>query len=540
MNKKLLLIIALIMSMIVCPEVMGQQKKTKSTKKLTKQYVDYIKNKDHDKEQLAQKNSSDPATVTRDSAIHEKRKTFEDVYNEFSQQAKSEYENFRNKANREYAEFVRRVWEEYKVLPAIQKPKENVLPPVVIDEEKLNKPIEDKPLPVKGEIIPPPPSPEPQPVPITPIKEQQSPEAKYVSLTLYGTNLKVRFNENQRFSLKSCNNSDIADAWELLSGSDYNNTIRDCLEIRIKRQLCDWAYLNFIREFTVCCFGNTNEATLFMAYIYCQSGYQMRMGVSNNRLVMLYSSEHSIFEKPYYELGGKRYYMYMSDERRLRICDVAFPNEKPMSLLIPKDQLFDYSASPQRILMSRDYPNLSIQSCVNKNAMEFYNSYPSSMLHNNVVSRWSMYANMPLPEHLKNGLLPILQEKINGLSQLDAMQRLLNLVQTAFDYEYDDKVWGNDRAFFPEETLFYPYCDCEDRSIFLSRIVRDLLGLKCILVFYPGHLAMAVHFTEDVKGDYIMLNGLKFVVCDPTYIGAPVGKTMPDMNNQTAQVILLE
>lgn len=70
--------------------------------------------------------------------------------------------------------------------------------------------------------------------------------------------------------------------------------------------------------------------------------------------------------------------------------------------------------------------------------------------------------------------------------------------------------------------------------------MRDLLGLKCILIFYPGHLAMAVHFTEDVKGDHIMLNGMKFVVCDPTYIGAPVGKTMPDMDNKTAQVILLE
>ena len=116
----------------------------------------------------------------------------------------------------------------------------------------------------------------------------------------------------------------------------------------------------------------------------------------------------------------------------------------------------------------------------------------------------------------------------------------MNWVQTAFEYEYDDKVWGGDRAFFAEESLFYPYCDCEDRSILLSRLVRDLLGLRCILVFYPGHLAMAVHFTDDLKGDYIMLNGEKFIVCDPTYIGAPVGLTMPKMDNQTAKVILLE
>ena len=277
-----------------------------------------------------------------------------------------------------------------------------------------------------------------------------------------------------------------------------------------------------------------------MAFIYCQSGYQMRMGICNDRIVMLYASEHVIFDKPYYKIDGKMFYMYLSDEESMRICNVAFPKEKPMSLLIPKEQLFDYAKSSQRSLKSRDYPNVTVQSCVNKNAMAFYQDYPTSMLNNNVVSRWAMYANMPLPEYIKKEFLPALKGKIKGLGQLDAMQRLLNFVQTAFVYEYDDKVWGHDRAFFPEETLYYPYCDCEDRSIFLSRIVRDLLGLKCILIFYPGHLAMAVHFTENVKGDYIMLNGMKFVVCDPTYIGAPVGKTMPDMDNKTAQIILLE
>lgn len=540
MDKKWLLMVTLIMAMVVCPEAMGQQKKKKSTKKLTKQYVDYVKNKDKDKEQLAQKKSSDPATVTRDSASQQKPKTFEDVYNEFKQQAKTGYENFRDQANREYAEFVRKAWEEYKVMPAIPKPKEKEVPPVIIDENKRNKPIEDRPLPIKDEVITPPPAPEPQPVPVAPIKEQTKPVEKYQSFTVYGTDFKVRFNNEQRFSLKSCSNEDIADAWELLSGPDYNNTIRDCLELRIRKQLSDWAYLNVLHQMAVTCLGNTNEATLLMAFIYCQSGYQMRMGICNNRLVMLYASEHCIFDKAYFKIDDKKFYMYMSDEESMRICNVAFPKEKPMSLLIPKEQLFDYAKSSQRSLKSRDYPNVTVQSCVNKNAMAFYQDYPTSMLNNNVVSRWAMYANMPLPEYIKKEFLPALKGKIKGLSQLDAMQRLLNFVQTAFVYEYDDKVWGHDRAFFPEETLYYPYCDCEDRSIFLSRIVRDLLGLKCILIFYPGHLAMAVHFTEDVKGDYIMLNGMKFVVCDPTYIGAPVGKTMPDMDNKTAQIILLE
>ena len=37
--------------------------------------------------------------------------------------------------------------------------------------------------------------------------------------------------------------------------------------------------------------------------------------------------------------------------------------------------------------------------------------------------------------------------------------------------------------------------NCEDRAILFTRIVRDLLGLKFILIYYPGHLASAVFRT---------------------------------------------
>ena len=59
-------------------------------------------------------------------------------------------------------------------------------------------------------------------------------------------------------------------------------------------------------------------------------------------------------------------------------------------------------------------------------------------------------------------------------------------------------------------------------------------------VSYPGHLAAAVHFNEDIPGDYFIVNGKRYLVCDPTYINAPIGWTMPGMNNQTAKVFLME
>lgn len=53
------------------------------------------------------------------------------------------------------------------------------------------------------------------------------------------------------------------------------------------------------------------------------------------------------------------------------------------------------------------------------------------------------------------------------------------------------------------------------------------------------HLAAAVAFDEDVRGDYLTVNGRKFVVCDPTYIEASVGMAMTGLGDGGVHAIVL-
>ena len=176
---------------------------------------------------------------------------------------------------------------------------------------------------------------------------------------------------------------------------------------------------------------------------------------------------------------------------------------------------------------------------VNKNLLDFYDTYPVSEVEDNFMTKWAVYANTPIDTKLKDGLYTALSKAINGLNELEAANKLLDWVQTAFVYEYDEKVWGGDRAFFAEETLYYRYCDCEDRAIIYTRLIRDLLGLRTALVYYPGHLACAVCFHGNVNGDYLTLNNEHFVIADPTYIGASVGMSMPGTDEKHISALLL-
>ena len=467
---------------------------------------------------------------------------FKTAYEAFRRQAITEYEDFRQQANAEYAAFMEQAWKESKSLPAVRKPKEEDVPPVIIEDEEEeylggNDGGDDQDIKIHVIRVP---KEEPQPTPISPIHEQDD-DGEAVTFDFFNTTCKVRLGSRNKFRLAGIDEQSVAAAWRMLSGTAYDNAVRDCLELRIRLNLCDWAYLLLLNQLSQAfCGANTNEATLLMAYLYCQSGYQMRLVTDDGWLRMLYSSKHNIYNTEYFSWEGVNFYPFNFIPKDTKVCQAVYPAEQPLSLLVGKEQRLGQTFGEKRTLCSARYPEVTVTVSENTDLMEFYETYPPSYLGDNHLTRWAMYANTPINLQTREPLYNALRNYIRDKSELEAVNILLNWVQTAFVYEYDNKVWGDDRAFFADETLYYPYCDCEDRAILLSRLVRDLLGLDMLLVYYPGHLAAAVCFNEEVSGDAIMLGGRRFVIADPTFIGASVGRTMSGMDNKTAQVILLE
>lgn len=466
--------------------------------------------------------------------MHIMAQSFEEIYSHFKLEAQNNHIEFRNECNDKYIQFLRESWKWYEGKAPLPLPKEeNTIPPIHFINKGEESPVTITPIDVE------PIDNTPQPKPIEPIRETPTPDDRYFSMGFFGNKCEVRLPELAKLNLNDISPKSIANAWECLSVDGMNNTIRDCLETRLRYNLCDWAYLMFLDKLSKSYCSNGNGAILLMAFLYCQSGYQMRLAVDGNRLTMLYGSKHQIYDKPYFDLNGTKFYPYGDISKSISICDGAFEGETPLSLMICSEQMLGGGLSEPRRIESAKYKDISVRSQTPLELIEFFNQYPTSSLDNNLMTRWAMYANTPLSRKTKDLIYPALKSSIENCSEEEAANKLLNWVQTGFVYEYDDKVWGYDRAFFAEESLFYPYCDCEDRSILFSRLVRDLLGLDVALVYYPGHLATAVRFNNHTKGDAVVINGQEFIVCDPTYIGAPVGVQMPGLDYDKAKAIVL-
>jgi hypothetical protein len=178
---------------------------------------------------------------------------------------------------------------------------------------------------------------------------------------------------------------------------------------------------------------------------------------------------------------------------------------------------------------SKAYPEMEVGLEVSTNLMNYYNDYASCEL--------LVYAQAPPSGLLGRDLLQQLEKPLAGKNRLEAANMLLNFVQTAFEYKTDGEQFGRERPLFIDEIFYYPYCDCEDRSFLFAYLVRNLLKLDVVLLDYPNHIATAVCFDVPVDGDYLTIDGKKYIVCDPTFINASVGRCMPDYKNVAAKVL---
>lgn len=458
------------------------------------------------------------------------REEMQQKWNQHVSATQKEYADFRDRLNAAYAERMKANWKTFQLRAAETYPgKPDPPKPVVKDNDK---PAPTQPVPVKDVVKPIEPE---KPQPVKPIVRPEKEEPSLFSFQFHHTPFEVHLQNNQRFTLPDASESSASNAWKKMSENGFDIVADDCLRYREQLSLNDWGYIELAKTLSEKFLGKgTNESVLMEIYLLAQSGYKVRIARRDGQLVAMIPFSNTLYGYSYIYLDGEKFYL-MDDEKEggsYSIFTEKFKGEKTPSLSIQAEPQFAESPTSPKTFSSRRYPDATATVSTNKNLIEFYNNYP-------VTGQWNEYAKASLSRKIKRNLYPTLKKQISGNTELEAANILLNFVQTAFNYQTDQEQFGYERPLFGDELFYYPYSDCEDRSILFSILVHDLLKLDVIMLHFPGHLATAVRFTDEVSGYYFLVNGSKYVICDPTYIGAPVGDCMPQYIGTAAEVVII-
>ena len=348
----------------------------------------------------------------------------------------------------------------------------------------------------------------------------------------YGLNIVIPAQNETTRSINSISNKDIALYFKNVSNNDeILATIAFLQESAIDNNLNGWGYLELLRSAAVNMYGAINNQVLFTWFALINSGYDAKVGYNNQDVFLLTAFDVPVYYRSYFESNNKNYYLILFDGQEEDQSSITtYKDDYPCELLLLSlyfTRIPDFKAIAKTTYV--DYKGEQIKLTYNANLTDYYSSYPECNL--------SVYFPPPLSELVISSLDRFLIPHIENGTDVEKVNFILDFIQQAIAYQTDEKQFGIENYLFAEETICYPYADCEDRCVLLSQLVKKYVGLSTIAIVYPGHVSLGVNIKDDIEGAYVEYNNSKYYTADPTYIGAKLGMIMPEFENIKPEII---
>ena len=206
--------------------------------------------------------------------------------------------------------------------------------------------------------------------------------------------------------------------------------------------------------------GPLGIGAFLMASLLKRSGYDVRLaGDGSKQIRLLFCSDAATIQSyKSYDVDGRRYFLYGSQDNEFRVKDVMAQLGRPVSMKMQREQrMKDFEA---------DIPEFS---------------------YNDGTNREKMLMALPLDATMVKNM----KARVDGQPQQYAVQQLMSRAQS--DYQ------GSLRTL-----MFY-------------RMVRDVTGLQVVSENWQGRNVVGVCITDNdnVEGEYVVRDGMHYVLCDP-------------------------
>jgi hypothetical protein len=461
-------------------------------------------------------------------------------------QLKKQYADYVAKRDQEWSDYLKKEWVAYqtfsgvplprtpkpKTLPVYEPPREPEKTPIPPPDTKPEKTTAEPNMPLP-EVVIPLPVPEPIPAPVEPIRKPAENQrgAMVVSIPFFGRTFPISYDPVlARSVMPAVSQKSISDFWDQASGCNYTPAIEQLLEAKTDLNTNDFGYLSLVQAFSAKLYPtDQNAAQLLTWFILVRSGYAVRIGFLKNEVALLIPSLEQVYQLNFLTMNNTRYYLFPNlQAASFYTYDKDYQSGRMFDFRMDYPVRFAGRKAEKAVAFDFEGKNYQLKIAYDPDLIEFYKTYPSM--------GFDVYFDAPASVQAKESLAESLKPILDGMDELKAVNLLLHFVQTGFAYQTDPEQFGREKYFFPDEVFHYPYCDCEDRSVLFSYLVKELVGLKVIGLEYPGHMSTAVSFHSEQSGDYLVFENNRYLIADPTFIQAPVGMTMPDYKSVSPTV----
>jgi len=340
-----------------------------------------------------------------------------------------------------------------------------------------------------------------------------------VTFDYYSEPVALRYETNiaPEFDVRS-NDQSISDFYQILEKSDFRSFLLQVSNYKRRLGLNGYLQYDLIHRAvnSICHNKNGNYKTVLEWFLLSKSGYDTRLTHLGQAIFLYVYTNENVYNIPIIQMDNKDYicltsikYAYANSKNNTayKVNLVPNSNGKPLSFALEKLPNLTSEPITKEIVFAHRNELYRFEITMDKTVIDLMKDYP-------LVDEL-YYLEAPLSETLQESLVKKLEELISKKNKQEAVQFLLSLTRTAFDYKTDDDNFGKNKPMIPDEVLFYTHSDCEDRSALFYALIKELVKLPTIIVDYPEHLSVAVALPENI-GKPLFHEGREYTLCDPT------------------------
>ncbi|MBG0782733.1 MAG: hypothetical protein H0S84_10730 [Bacteroidales bacterium] len=460
-------------------------------------------------------------------SFEEFQKQIEKEYADFEQETQQQFDQFVAKIDAEFADFLIKSFQSFEATAGKPKkpgPKPEK-PPKFTDKD-----------PEETTFQPQKPQQKTSATRLPNIQKSEPEDFKGTALAFdfYGAPIQLTFDPRlQNTKLKKISADGISEWWTTISESYYNHLIRQLQEVKNDLNLNDFAYAQLVKATAQAIQAdNTNQQAILEWFLLTRSRFLAKIAFNNEQLFVLQPTLQTRYGENFVLIDNRPYYLPPGTPDNIITYAGQFPEADIIpDLTIRKPLNLPFEKGIKNVSFVYANKNYKFDVVYNKNLLKFYNSLP--------LTDATVYFNSAIDLQTKESLTLALKPHLDKLSKAEATGLLLSFVQNAFEYQTDQEQFGKEKFLFPDELFHYAASDCEDRSVLFAWLTRNLLDIKVVGLAFEGHMATAVCL-EGIEGAGFEHNGCRYVVADPTFIGAPIGLVMPMVKNQTPDLVLVD
>jgi hypothetical protein len=357
---------------------------------------------------------------------------------------------------------------------------------------------------------------------------------KRVTVDLYGHNYTFNFNNADFVSaynnlmLANYSQESIAEVCTQLHTSVALKSIIEKMDdIASAHKMDDMAYLLLSKKFIHKAFTHISSDFLsIILHAILSSKNKDVVLAFNKQSIMLYGRTNMWIANVLYVQIGNKYYFDLSFNQKSNPTNdqellAVQQNNKPLPIIINhmEPPLFDAKFTKTSFPFEYEGNIYFFNTKLNQSLIEYYRELPP-------IEIGSMYLNYGLSNVVKNSLVKEMKQAIAQLPDYQALDFLLSFTQKAFNYQDDMDRYGEEKFSMPEETLLNYYSDCEDRAMLFATLVKEVLGLHSVALYYKSarHINIGVESTHTVHKGNFTFNEQQYIICEPTYTGFRVGQ----------------